>query len=168
MFKKSLLLAIAIASTAMTSSVMAEVKIGYFDNREVLQSLPSLQKESQKLQAEFEPKEKEMNDLAAELRKLQEDLQKNSGTVYTPEQVQAKQLEYQSKRQQLELKKGDYDRLRQARNNQTLSKIQAQIAEEVAKIAKEENYDLILHTGVFLASPKVDITQKILERMASK
>lgn len=109
-----------------------------------------------------------MNDLANELRKLQEDLQKNSGTVYTAEQVQAKQLEYQSKRQQLELKKGDYDRLRQARNNQTLSKIQTQIAEHVAKIAKDENYDLILHTGVFLASPKVDITQKILQSMSSK
>ncbi|GAA6137218.1 OmpH family outer membrane protein [Arenicella sp. 4NH20-0111] len=168
MFKKSLLLLVMIVSGAVANTASAQLKIGYFDNREVLQSLPSLQKEQQKLQAEFEPKEKEMNDLANELRKLQEDLQKNSGTVYTAEQVQAKQLEYQSKRQQLELKKGDYDRLRQARNNQTLSKIQTQIAEHVAKIAKDENYDLILHTGVFLASPKVDITQKILQSMSSK
>lgn len=168
MFKKSLLLLLVIAGGAMAGSASAQLKIGYFDNREVLQNLPSLQKESEKLQAEFEPKEKEMNDLATELRKIQEDIQKNQGTVYTPEQVQAKSLEYQSKRQQLELKKGDYDRLRQARNNQTLAKIQSQVQEEVAKIAKEENYDLILHTGVFLASPKVDITQKILQRMASK
>lgn len=168
MLKKSVLLLLVVVSSVVANPAMAQLKIGYFDNREVLQNLPSLQKESQKLQAEFEPKEKEMNDLAAELRKIQEDIQKNQGTVYTPEQAQAKGLEYQSKRQQLELKKGDYDRLRQARNNQTLTKIQAQIREEVAKIAKEENYDLILHTGVFLASPKVDITQKILERMASK
>lgn len=168
MFKKSLLLLVVIVGGVVANPALAQLKIGYFDNREVLQNLPALQKESQKLQAEFEPKEKEMNDLAAELRKIQEDIQKNQGTVYTPEQVQAKSLEYQSKRQQLELKKGDYDRLRQARNNQTLAKIQSQIQEEVAKIAKEENYDLILHTGVFLASPKVDITQKILKRMASK
>ncbi len=169
MFKKSFSLILVIVSSLVAASpAMAELKIGYFDNREVLQSLPSLQKESQKLQAEFEPKEKEMNDLATELRKIQEDLQKNQGTVYTPEQAQAKGLEYQSKRQQLELKKGDYDRLRQARNNQTLAKIQTQIGEEVAKIAKEEGYDLILNAGVFIASPKVDITQKILQRMASK
>lgn len=168
MFKKSLLLLVVVTSGLIASTANAQLKIGYFDNREVLQNLPQLQKESAKLQAEFEPKEKEMNDLATELRNLQEDLQKNSGTVYTPEQVQAKQLEYQSKRQQLELKKGDYDRLRQARNNQTLSKIQTQITEEVAKIAKEENFDLILHTGVFFASPKVDITQRILERMAAR
>ncbi len=168
MFKKSLLLLALVLGGVVANPALAQLKIGYFDNREVLQNLPSLQKESQKLQAEFEPKEKEMSDLAAELRKIQEDIQKNQGTVYTPEQVQAKSLEYQSKRQQLELKKGDYDRLRQARNNQTLAKIQSQIQEEVAKIAKEENYDLILHTGVFLASPKVDITQKILKRMANK
>ncbi len=168
MFKKSILLFVLLASGVFTQTAAAQLKIGYFNNREVLQNLPALQKESQKLQAEFEPKEKEMSDLAAELRKIQEDIQKNQGTVYTPEQVQAKSLEYQSKRQQLELKKGDYDRLRQARNNQTLAKIQTQIQEEVAKVAKEEGYDLILHTGVFLASPKVDITQKILERMASR
>lgn len=169
MFKKSLLLLLIVVGGSLAGAASAQqLKIGYFDNREVLQNLPSLQKESQKLQAEFEPKEKEMNDLATELRKLQEDIQKNQGTVYTPEQVQAKSLEYQSKRQQLELKKGDYDRLRQARNNQTLAKIQSQVQEEVAKIAKEENYDLILHTGVFIASPKVDITQKILQRMASR
>lgn len=168
MLKKSLLLLAVVVGGVVANPALAQLKIGYFDNREVLQNLPALQKESQKLQAEFEPKEKEMNDLAAELRKIQEDIQKNQGTVYTPEQVQAKSLEYQSKRQQLELKKGDYDRLRQARNNQTLAKIQTQIQEEVAKIAKEEKYDLILHTGVFLASPKVDITQKILKRMASR
>ncbi len=168
MFKKSLLLFVVLASSTVAQNAAAQLKIGYFNNREVIQNLPALQKESKKLQAEFEPKEKEMNDLAAELRKIQEDIQKNQGTVYTPEQLQAKSLEYQSKRQQLELKKGDYDRLRQARNNQTLAKIQTQIQEEVAKVAKEEGYDLILHTGVFLASPKVDITQKILDRMAKK
>ncbi len=168
MFKKGLLLLVISTCGLIATPALAQLKIGYFDNRQVLENLPALQKESQKLQAEFEPKEKEMSDLAAELRKIQEDIQKNQGTVYTPEQVQAKSLEYQSKRQQLELKKGDYDRLRQARNNQTIAKIQTQIQEEVAKIAKEESYDLILHTGVFLASPKVDITEKILKRMASK
>lgn len=170
MFKRNLalLLAVVCCMGVNTAFAQEQIKIGYFDNREVLQNLPALQKESQKLQAEFEPKEKEMNDLATELRKIQEDIQKNQGTVYTPEQTQAKTLEYQSKRQQLELKKGDYDRLRQARNNQTLAKIQSQVQEEVAKIAKEEKYDLILHTGVFIASPKIDITQKILQRMSSK
>ncbi|MCH2191963.1 MAG: OmpH family outer membrane protein [Gammaproteobacteria bacterium] len=169
MFKKSfVLLAVFVMSSVASTPVFAELKIGYFDNREVLQNLPSLQKETQKLQAEFAPKEKEMSDLATKFNKLQEEIKKNQGTVYTPEQTQAKLLELSSMRQQLELKKGDYDRLRQARNNQTLAKIQTQIQEEVAKIAKEENYDLILHTGVFLASPKVDITQKILQRMSSK
>jgi len=134
MLKKSLLLLAVVVGGVVANPALAQLKIGYFDNREVLQNLPALQKESQKLQAEFEPKEKEMNDLAAELRKIQEDIQKNQGTVYTPEQVQAKSLEYQSKRQQLELKKGDYDRLRQARNNQTLAKIQTQIQEEVAVV----------------------------------
>lgn len=169
MFKKSFLLLVAVLMSFMASApALAELKVGYFNNREVLQNLPSLQKETQKLQAEFAPKEKEMTDLATKFNKLQEEIQKNQGTVYTPEQTQAKVLELSSMRQQLELKKGDYERLRQARNNQTLAKIQTQIQEEVAKIAKEENYDLILHTGVFLASPKIDITQKVLQRMSSK
>ena len=168
MFKKSSILLVALILSAANAPAFAELKIGYFDNREVLQNLPSLQKETQKLQAEFAPKEKEMSDLATKFNILQEEIQKNQGTVYTPEQTQAKVLELSSMRQQLELKKGDYERLRQARNNQTLAKIQAEIQEEVAKIAQEENYDLILHTGVFLASPKVDITQVILKRMSSK
>jgi len=42
------------------------------------------------------------------------------------------------------------------------------VFQEAKKMASEEGYDLVINTGIIHASPKVDFTSKLLERLANK
>jgi outer membrane protein len=168
MLKRSLFLIVALVAAAVQSNVAnAELKIGVYDNRQIIDSLPTVQKEFQKLNAEFEPKQKEISDLQARLLALKEDIEKNA-PVLSQADLQAKQLEYQSKRRELQLLAEDTERVFNVRRNEMARQIQGMVEEEVLKVAKDEQFDLILRSGVLYASPSVDITQKILKRLSEK
>jgi outer membrane protein len=168
MLKRSLFVVAAFAALFQTSIAAAEVKIGVYDARKILESLPSVQKEFNNLNAEFEPKKKEIAEKQQALLKLKEDIEKNAGTIYSETELQSKQLEWQSKRRELQLLAEDTERLFNVRRNEAIRKFQSSVDLEVTKVAKEEGFDLILRSGVMFASPKVDITDKVLKRMSSK
>jgi len=167
MFKRSLLLAVSFLTLMQASVASAELKVGVYDARQILAAMPSVEKEEKKLAAEFEPKQKDIDDKTKTLQKLEEDLKKN-GITYSEEQRQAKTLDYQSKRRELQLLAEDTQRLIQLRRNEVVRKIQSELDKEITKLAEEEGYDLILRSGVLYAGPKVNITQKILKRMATQ
>ncbi|MFT6408121.1 MAG: outer membrane protein [Arenicella sp.] len=168
MLKRSLFVFAALAACMQASIASAELKIGVYDARTILESLPVVQKEFTNLSAEFEPKEKEIADKRTALVQLQEDISKNAGTIYSEDEYKNKQLEFQSKRRELQLLAEDTERLANVRRNEVVRKIQSSVDQEVRKFAEEEGYDLILRSGVLYAGPKVNITQKILQRMSSK
>ena len=60
MLKKSLLVLVALVSLSQAGIVSAQLKIGVYDNGKILGSLPSVQKEFKKLEAELKPKQKDL------------------------------------------------------------------------------------------------------------
>jgi len=168
MLKRSLIIMAAMIAMFQANLAAAEIKIGVYDARKILESLPSVQKEFNKLNAEFEPKKKDISDKTDKLQKLQDDIKKNAGTIYSDSELQSKQLEFQSKRRELQLLVEDTERLFGVRRNEAIRKFQSSVDAEVREVAKEDGFDLILRSGVMYASPKVDITDKVLKRMSSK
>lgn len=165
--RKILLITALIAFVMPSTAALAETKIGVYNNKQILESLPKLKKEFKKLDAEFAPKQKQIKDLQAKLVALQEDIKKN-GPVLSEDQRQAKQLEFQSLRRELKLLGTDTQEAYNSRANQLVRETQNLIVQEVGKIAKEEQFDLILTGGYLYSSPKVDITQKVLKRLSNK
>jgi len=53
------------------------------------------------------------------------------------------------------------------RRSEELNKLQKQIYDVIVSLAKKERYDLIVTQAVVYASPKVDITDKVLKRLKS-
>jgi outer membrane protein len=53
------------------------------------------------------------------------------------------------------------------RKNEELAKLQRTVYQVISEMAKSDEYDLILSDGVVFASPSVDITSKILDRLQS-
>lgn len=152
---------------ALSGAAHAELKIGVYDNRAILDNLPMVQNELKKLNAEFEPTQKEINDKREALLALQESINKNRD-ILSEAELKQKSLDFQSKRRDLQLLVEDTDRLVNVRRNEVVRQLQATVEQEVSTLAKEEGYDLILRSGVLHASPKVDITQKVLERLSKK
>lgn len=157
----------AILLLSLSGLAHAELKIGVYDNRAILDNLPMVQNELKKLNAEFEPTQKEINDKREALLALQESISKNRD-ILSEAELKQKTLDFQSKRRDLQLLVEDTDRLVNVRRNEVVRQLQATVEEEVVKLAKEEGYDLILRSGVLHASAQVDITQKVLERLSKR
>ena len=87
MLKRCLIVVVAFAAFMHSSIASAELKIGVYDARKILESLPVVQKEFQKLTAEFEPKQKAIADKQASLIKLKEAIEKNAGTIYSESEL---------------------------------------------------------------------------------
>jgi len=167
MLKRILFVVVALAAVMQSTLAQAELKVGVYDNRKILDSLPIVQKEFKKLNSEFEPKQKEISDLQNDLKAIKEDIEKNAPVLGASE-LQSKQLEYQSKRRELQLLAEDTERVFNVRRNEVARSIQGMVEQEVLKVAKEQSFDLVLRSGVLYASPKIDITSEILERLSEK
>lgn len=167
MLKRSLFLLVAVAALFQATAASAQLKIGVYDNSKILQSLPSVQKDFEKLNAEFEPKRKEISDLQAKLKKINEDYEKNAAILSAADRL-TKQNDFQSKKRELQLLVEDTERLFSVRRNEVARSIQSSVDAEVLVVAQEQSFDLILRSGVLYASPKVDITNQILKRLSEK
>ena len=51
------------------------------------------------------------------------------------------------------------------RKNEELATIQQQIVEAIVALSKDQAFDLVLGNGVMFASPKVDVTDQVIERL---
>jgi outer membrane protein len=54
------------------------------------------------------------------------------------------------------------------RRNEELASLQKIVQQVIVEIAKQENYDLIIHEGTVYASSSVDITAKVLEKLSKR
>jgi outer membrane protein len=51
------------------------------------------------------------------------------------------------------------------RRNEEMAKIQNEIVSAIQAVAKENSFDLVLSDGVIFASPKIDMTDLVLQHL---
>ena len=148
-------------TTMMT--VAAELKIGYVNAVKVIEQAPQREAALKKLEAEFTPRDKKLVEMQQDIRKAEEDLEKN--------RLVMKDSERRDKESQLGALKRDLRRETQefredlnARRNEELASLQKMVQQVIVDIAKKEKYDLILEGAVY-AGDRVDITTKVLEKL---
>jgi outer membrane protein len=54
------------------------------------------------------------------------------------------------------------------RRNEELATLQRLVKKVIIDIAKQENYDLIVHEGTIYASSTIDITDKVLKKLSQE
>ena len=100
------------------------------------------------------------------MRTLESEIEKNALIWQESELKNAKReveaLQRRMQRTQEEAQE-DYN----LRRNEELARIQDIIREVIVTIAQDEDYDLILETGVVYVSPRINLTERILEELES-
>jgi outer membrane protein len=146
----------------------AELKIGAVNVIKIVNQSPQAEQANKRLQKEFEPRQKALQATENSLRSMQQKLEKD-GPVMSESQRRNLERDLQTQgrdfqRASLELR-DDFN----IRRNEELGKLNQQILEVINNLAKEEGFDLILNEGgVIYASPAIDITDKVIKRLAGK
>jgi len=157
---------VLIIVVSATSVAFAESKIGYVNFGKLMEKSQQGQAVRKALENEFSSRDKQLGASRDTILKLEEKL-KNDGSIMS-----------ESNRVQLERdilsKKRDHNRLRDEyrediniRRNEEIGALQKKVYEVIKKFSQEKSYDLVLTQAVLYASPKVDITDQILQRLNS-
>lgn len=142
----------------------AELRLGFVNAAKVLEEAPQAKEARERLEREFAPRDKELVNAQQGLKKMEDKLARDGAVMSESEQRKLERDILNAKR---EIKRSQ-DEFREdfnIRRNEEFGKLQRRVYEAIVALAKQDNYDVILGDGVIFASERVDLTDKVLERL---
>jgi len=149
-----------------TSIASAEVKIGFVEIQKILKGAPQTVSANKKLEKEFTKRTAKLKKAVKKINAKEKEFKKDSMTMSesdrakTQREIQA--LKIDAQRTEREVRE-DID----LRRREEIAKVQKQVNVAVEKVAKEQNYDLVLYQGVAYAGKRVDITDIVIKALGS-
>jgi outer membrane protein len=140
------------------------LKIGVVDVMSIIDKSAQMEQARKKIEREFSPREKKLNNEKEEVTKMQERLTKEAEVMSEDEQKKiAKEVMKRAReiKQEEEELRADFNQTR----NEEMGKLQKSISEAIQSLAKEEHFDLILHEGVVFASDAINVTSKVASKL---
>jgi outer membrane protein len=117
-----------------------------------------------KLQAEFSKREKELQDMAARLKQLGEKFDRDAPVLAESERAR-RQREIADLDKDFQRRQREFREDLNQRRNEELSQVVERANRVIKQIAEKEKFDFILQEAVY-ASPRVDITERVLKALA--
>jgi outer membrane protein len=168
MFNQWARAAAAVALCAVAgSAAAADLKVGFVNTERVLrESAPALRAQK-KLEREFEKREADLKKTSQQIRDQQAAFDRNSAMM--------SEVDRKNKERELATLQRDFQRNERTflddvnqRKNEELSGLQERANKVIQQIADTEKFDLILQEPVVWASPRIDITDRIIKALADK
>jgi len=164
--KQSVLGIVLVTAAALFSgAAAAELKIGFVDLAKLSENAPQIMEAQSKIDAEFSSREKELVELQRKLAKMEEALATDSAVMSESER-NSRNREILGKRRELQRSQDEFRDDLNIRKNEMLRDVNKEIGNVIETFAKTEKYDLILAQGVMYAGDRVDITDRILKKLA--
>jgi outer membrane protein len=143
-----------------------DLKIGFVSTERVFREAPSALKALKKLEKEFAPREAEVKKVAERAQALQVKLEKDSVTM-SASQRRDRESELGRLTRDLQRMQREFREDLNLRKNEELETVLQGANKVIKAIAEKENYDLILQEAVY-RSPRLDITDKVLEELSKQ
>ena len=154
----------ALVPPAAVAQTPAATRIGYVDMKRLLDNAPQVLAGREKLSKEFQPRDASLKADEKRLDELRERQQKEGATMATTDADTLKReidaLDRSIKRNR-ESMRNDL----KSRSDQELDKSGRELNDAVVEFAREQGFDLIVPSPVVFASPRVDITDQVLDRL---
>ena len=144
--------------------VAADLKIGVVSVEKILTEAPQVDAVNTSMLERFGPQRDGLKNLEKEITKMQENYKRNE-LVMTEDKLNALKKDIITKIQMLKRQEAILTQEVTTVRNQELAVLQQQVRGIIDDIAKKGKYDLILSEGVAYTADKLDITDKVLERM---
>lgn len=147
-------------------SASESVKIGYVNTQRIFRDAPTAVKAAKKIEAEFSRRDQELQRMAKQLQGMQETLEKNAVTMAETER-RTKEKELNELSREFQRKQREFREDLNLRQNEENAAIIEKANKAIKQLAETEKYDLIVQDVVW-ASPKLDITDKIIKALSTE
>lgn len=147
------------------SVIAADMNVGFVDTARVLKQAPQAELARKKLESEFAPRDQQVVEMRKTLKNMEDELAKDS-TVMSELVRKKKERAIISQKRDIKRAREEFNEDLNIRRNEELAKLQKLVYEVIITLAKDENYDVILGDNVMFASKRVDVTDKVLQRLS--
>lgn len=162
----TLLVALIASLPVSYASASESVKIGYVNTQRIFRDAPTAVKAAKKIEAEFSKRDQDLQRMAKQLQGMQETLEKNGVTMSDTDR-RAKEKELNELSREFQRKQREFREDLNLRQNEENAAIIEKANKAIKQIAETEKYDLIVQDVVW-ASPKLDITEKIIKALSAE
>jgi outer membrane protein len=159
--------ALALASLSAGAQQAAQLtgKFGFVNTERILRDAIPAQRAQKKIEVEFQKRDQELAKIADQLKRMQDDLDKNSVTM-SETQRRNKEREFGDLNRDFQRKQREFREDLNQRRNEELAQVVEQANRVIRQIAELEKFDIIFQDAVF-ASPRIDITDKVIKALDS-
>jgi outer membrane protein len=158
---------LALLGAALPAPAEEALRLGYVNVVKVIEQAPQGESVLKKLEAEFGPRDKQLRALRDRIKALEEELEKNALAQRETDRA-GKERELADLRRNLKRDSQEFREDYNVRRNEELGALQKIVYQAIVQVAKEEKYDLVIHEGAVYAGDRVDITDKVLNRLRAK
>jgi outer membrane protein len=159
-FRKFVLL---MATSFICTSSFAQSKVGFVNTEKILKESAPAQEAMKLLMNEFSKRESSLADLAADIKRKSDRLERDGATMAGSER-QRLQSELADSDARFQRERRNLEEEVQSRRSQLLSGILERANREVVRIAELEKIDIVFQDAVW-ASPRIDITNRVLDAL---
>lgn len=159
------LAAVLVASLAFAQST--DFKIGFVNTERLFREATPAKRAQQKLEKEFAGRDADIQKLSKEVRDLQAQLEKEGITMAEGDR-RNKERDLANMTRDLQRLQREFREDLNLRRNEELAAVQERANKVIQQIAEAEKFDLILQDPVVFASPRIDITDKVIKALADK
>jgi outer membrane protein len=158
------LMAVAIASPAALAQ--ADNRIGFVNTERVLRDAQLAVRAQKKIESEFAKRDTELSKVADQLKRMQDDLDKNGPTMSETTR-RNRERDFNELSRDFQRKQREFREDLNQRRNEELAQVVEQANRVIRQIAEQEKYDIIFQDAVY-ANPRIDITDKVIKALDGK
>jgi len=159
-------LVLALAAT-LAFAQGGEYKIGFVNTERLFREATPAKRAQQKLEKEFAGRDADIQKLARQARELQALLEKDGVTLSETDR-RNKERDLANLTRDLQRAQREFREDINLRRNEVLADVQDRANKVIQQIAEAEKFDLIVQEPVIYASPRIDITDKVIKALADK
>ena len=162
-----LLLSVVLGVLALPAAAQTAApggKFGFVHTERILRDSVPAQRAQKKIEAEFQKRDRELAGIAAELKKMQDEIDKNSVTMGET-QRRNREREFGDLNREFQRKQREFREDLNQRRNQELARVVEQANGVIRQIAEQEKFDIIFQEMPAYVSPRIDITDKVIKAL---
>ena len=145
----------------------ADYKIGFINSERLFREAAPAKRAQQKLEKEFAGRDAEIQKLSKQVRDVQALLEKDGVTMAEADR-RAKERDLANMSRDLQRMQREFREDLNLRRNEELTAVQDRANKVIQQIALDEKFDLIIQDPVIYASPRIDITDRVVKALADK
>jgi outer membrane protein len=160
------LAALVLALLASPAAAQGESKIGFVNTQRILREAAPAVRAQKKIEAEFAKRDQEMARTADQLKKLQDELERQ-GVTMAESQRRTKEREFADMNREFQRRQREFREDLNQRRNEELAQVVEQANRVIRQIAEQEKYDIIFQDAVY-ATARIDITERVIKALEGK